>query len=226
LWSIPGMDVGEEETISYSVSKILDEYTSYVYWPLRQLNVLSPSAPENFMLVSFDMPRFSAGQTSTVKFAVQNPDTVSHKFTFSMDVLPGWEIEPALVEETIYAGEEKEFSVQVSVPSKIRAGRYMVRTVFGWDDTYIIKEYTASVQAFGIPTVVLYSLIVLTLIAVAYSYYSKVYRRHRVATKPKLEIIKRRISTRERAVEHEDVAIEKLREELQEELRRKLKRKA
>jgi hypothetical protein len=225
LWSIPGMEVGEEQTISYSVSKILDEYTSYVYWPLRQLNLVSPSTSENFKLVSFDLPRFTAGQTSIVKFVVENPDTTSHKFTFSMDVLPGWEIEPALVEETIYAREKKEFSVKMSVPSKAWAGRYMVRTVFGWDDTYIIKEYTANVQAFGIPTIVLYSLVVLTLIAVAYGYYSKVYKKHRVATRPKLETIKRRISTRERYAEDERAVIEELREELQEELRRKLKRR-
>ncbi len=195
LWSILGMEKGEEKTISYSVSKILDEFTQYVYWPLKQLNLVSASVPKNFRLVNFNMPRFYPGKTSTIYFIVQNPDTVPHNFTFSMEVPPSWRIEPSSIEETIEAGEERELHVQVSVPPEESAGKYMIRTVFGWDDNYIIKEYVADVLTFVEPMMV-YILIAICLIGTSYTVLKTTKRRrfkHRKKIETKWKLVKKKL---------------------------------
>jgi len=79
MWSITGMAAGDTRNISYSVAKVLEEYTPYIYWPLRQLDVISPTAPSTLKLTGFTLPYFTPGTSSAISFKVKNMDSVPQK---------------------------------------------------------------------------------------------------------------------------------------------------
>ena len=185
-WNILELAVGEEEIISYSVSKILAEFTQYIYWPLRQLNIISPAAPENFKLIDFNIPVLTPGYTSTLIFTIENPDTISHNFTFSMEVPLGWAIDPSLIEKAIASGEQRVFNVELAIPENAKTGRYIVRAIFGWDDNYVIKEYVADVRPPLLPVIFVYLFVAICLIAVVYSILKIIERRRRFMLRKKL----------------------------------------
>ncbi|MFH1622952.1 MAG: NEW3 domain-containing protein [Candidatus Aenigmatarchaeota archaeon] len=155
MWSITGMAAGETRTFSYSVSNVLDEFAPYIYWPLRQLNVIAATAPSTMKLTGFAVPYFTPGLSSDIRFKVRNTDAVPHDFTFGMELPAGWKMNPEGIKETLAAGEEKEFRVSVTPAADAKAGRHMVRAAFGWDDTHVIKEYVAETATAGLSLVLI-----------------------------------------------------------------------
>jgi len=155
LWSIPDMAAGTSKNISYSVPKILDEYTPYLYWPVRQLDVVSATAPSTMKITGFTVPYFTPGSASDVSFTVQNLDSASHNFTFSMELPDGWTMAPESAEKTLASGQEEQFRFEINAPAGTQAGNYMVRAVFGWDGTYVVKEYVAQTTAFEMSMVLI-----------------------------------------------------------------------
>jgi hypothetical protein len=170
MWSITGMAVGETRTLSYSVSKVLEEFTPYIYWPLRQLDVISPTAPSTLKLTGFTLPYFTLGTSSAISFKVKNMDSVPHNFTFSMELPEGWSMEPESVKETLSPGQEREFKLTITPAADAKAGRYMVRTAFGWDGTYVIKEYVADVTTFEMPLIIIAAIAAVFVIGAWYGY--------------------------------------------------------
>jgi hypothetical protein len=172
MWSITGMAVGDTRTISYSVQKVLDEFTPYIYWPLRQLNIISPVAPSSLKLTGFTLPYFTAGTSSAISFKVKNMDTAQHNFTLEMELPVGWKMEPEMIKETIGPGEEKEFKMIVTPAADATAGRYMARTAFGWDGTYVVREYVAEVSAFEAPWLIIGMAVSILAVGVYYYYHT------------------------------------------------------
>jgi len=230
LWSIADMLAGEDKTISYSVPKILDEFTQYVYWPLRQMNVLAPSL-KNFKIVSFEMPLFHPGETSTVHFVIKNLDVAPHNFTFSMEAASDWEVEPKMIKETILAEEEREFDISVAVPENAQVGNYMAKAVFGWDDGIVVKEYVALVQTPSINMIVIFLIGAACLTALGYEYYCmKVAKQRGFAKTEKLNAIKKALLIRIEKGKTQEIAeelseVEKLKGELKKGLDKDLEKR-
>jgi parallel beta-helix repeat protein len=217
MWSITGMAAGDTRTISYSMKKVLDEFTPYIYWPLRQLNVISPTAPSTMKLTGFALPYFTPGTASTLTFKVKNTDTVAHNFTFEMELPIGWKMQPESIKHPMGPGGEEEFKITVIPPMDAAVGRSMVRAAFGWDGTYVVKEYAAEVNVFVIP-LLLAAVLAMFVMGAVYGYHvkleSKAYRASDHAEK--LQAIKKAVSAEypQPAIKRPETAEETLKSEL------------
>jgi hypothetical protein len=225
MWSITGMAAGDTRNISYSVAKVLEEYTPYIYWPLRQLDVISPTAPSTLKLTGFTLPYFTPGTSSAISFKVKNMDTAQHNFTLEMELPVDWKMEPEMIKETIGPGGEREFKMIVTPAADAKAGRYMVRTAFGWDGTYVVREYVAEVSAFEAPWLIIGMAVSVLAVGVYYYYHTAARRgagaRDEYVLNEKLRSMKDAIAgarpmTPERArMESELLAVKKLKADIE-----------
>jgi len=133
-------------------------------------------------------------------------------------------MEPESVKETLSPGQEREFKVTITPAADAKAGRYMVRTAFGWDGTYVVKEYVAEVTAFEAPLILIVAAVSVFAAGVYYGYRLSAQGRARASDKfmlrEKLRRIKSSISTARPAIAEQEMlkselpALRKMRAEI------------
>jgi len=140
-WDI--LDVAEIETrfIAYSVPKILEEFTPYVYWTLDQATIASKKVPVGFRLLGVDIPKLYTGKINTITFKIKNTDTISHNFRYHAELPINWEIKSKPINYSLNAGEEKQYSFEIFIPAEEILGQYIIRSQFHWDDDVFIKDH-------------------------------------------------------------------------------------
>ena len=149
-WNLLNLLAGEKRTISYSVSKILEEFTKYIYWPLEQVNLITTKLSRGLMVVDVKIPAVYVGRTSQVAITIENLEPTSYKFNTTIELPIGWKIKPSYIEDTIGSGQRKILKFNVFVPSDAEPGTYILRLYLGWDGSEMIKEYPIMVNAFPI----------------------------------------------------------------------------
>jgi hypothetical protein len=181
---------GETRKIYYSVPKILPEFTPYIYWPLKELSLVTTKPISGLEIVDFKIPILYAGRSSIAVLTIKNLDSNPHEFGFKMRLPSGWETEPKNISETIKGGETRDFRFSIIVPEKTLSGYYVVRGEFLWDNTTIIKEYGVEVAPFNYLLVLIILIIIGFGLILVYLYRKRKERKEYVRN---LEIIKKKI---------------------------------
>jgi hypothetical protein len=176
LWRMLNLAPQESRNVSYSVNRILSEFTPYIYFPLKEVNLFR-AVPTNFSLVAFDIPPVFPGRTSVISFVIQNLDpTSSHRFNFELYIPSGWNITPKRIEEVIGPNTTREYKLLLYLPEDVETGNYILKALFKWDDNLVIKEYVVAVYP---PTVFpsLTVIIIVLAVCVVILYIRKIRRR-------------------------------------------------
>lgn len=144
-WNLFNFSAGETRNISYSVNKVLEDFSTYIYSPLEQANFINERIPRGIRIIRFYQPDLVPGETSTLEFELQNLENEDYNFTVSLTTPQGWKVNPNTSYVEMASGESKRVKFEISVPSDTKIGTYMLQLNFKWDSSESIKEFTASV---------------------------------------------------------------------------------
>ena len=148
-WRMFNLTEGDTRKIYYSTSNILEEFTPYIYWPLRELNLARTKPVSNLEIVDLKIPNLIAGRSSIATLTIRNLDNNTHAFGFDLKLPSDWKTEPKNITEVIKGMEKRDFMLSIIVPDKTSPGYYVARGEFLWDDGMIIKEYRVEVVSFN-----------------------------------------------------------------------------
>jgi len=154
-WDLLDLKPSEERKISYSVPKILEEFTRYIYWPLEQVNLITEKIPRVFGIVDVKIPICYSGRTSRLTLTVENPELVSYDFKIAIELPVEWKVEQEYIEGSVGPKERKVFTYDFLVPEKVAPGTYMLRTYLSWNGSEVIKEYSIMVRTLALPKIVI-----------------------------------------------------------------------
>lgn len=106
---------GEEDAkiIKYSVKKVLDDYSQYVYWNLEQMSVypyLAGALPFSFKSSASTLAK---DQFNSVAIEFANDGNSSFEATLSFGTPEGWVIVPKDVTRTVKPGESGRFPFEI-----------------------------------------------------------------------------------------------------------------
>lgn len=143
-WKFEDVKAGEKIEILYSIPRILPEFTKYIYWPTREVGASVQKLPR-FEIIKFNIPAFEPGKFSSLELVVKNPDKKPHRFVLNLELPEGWVLKPE-INETIAGESEARFLLQIYVPPQALSGSYLIKALFRWDNTLVVREYTFIVE--------------------------------------------------------------------------------
>jgi hypothetical protein len=193
-WEMIDLAAGETRKIYYSASKILEEFTQYIYWPLKELSLVKTKPISGLEIVDLKFPTLYAGRSSIATLTIRNLDNSSHRFGFELKVPNGWKTEPKNITAVIKSMETRDFKFSIIVPEKTIQGYYVVRGEFLWDDSTTLKEYGVRVAPFNYLLVgVLISIAAVVAVVIAYVYIKRREMERRTYAMKRLESVRKEI---------------------------------
>ncbi len=137
-WNLREMVINDTRKLSYITKGILDDFTGYVYFPLKELSLIETKLPTGLKVVDISLEPLFAGRSSIGKVTVENIGEDAKKLEFSMHLPPGWKILPEKIEASIGVHERREFKFSIVVPEDVSQGDYIGTSILVWgQDTYI-----------------------------------------------------------------------------------------
>jgi hypothetical protein len=135
----------ERREISYRVKKILDEYSPYVYWPVRQTNIYYTYAPPKIRVEKIDVPSFFPGEKSEVALTVSNMDVIPIDLSVKLEAPSGWAVEPERLTRSISPGIST-FLFSIKAPEDAPQGTYILSFLLSYAGEEIRIETTVIVE--------------------------------------------------------------------------------
>ncbi|MBI2543570.1 MAG: hypothetical protein HYW24_05300 [Candidatus Aenigmarchaeota archaeon] len=151
-WDIKEFAVNETKTLSYATKGILDEFTDYIYFPLKEMNIIETKLPTGLKLVDVSVGTMYAGKSTAGKIIVENIGDEEKKLEFSMQLPPSWRMVPERIEANVAAHERKEFKFSIVVPEDTSPGDYIATSIILWDTDTHIKEHVLQVASTSLVT--------------------------------------------------------------------------
>ena len=146
-WNLKDLVTNDTRTMKYLTKGILDEFTGYIYFPLKELIIVETKLPTGLKIADVSISPLFAGKASIGKITVENIGDVAKKLEFSMHLPSGWKTEPGKIEAAIAAHERKEFKFSIIVPEDASSGDYIGTTIIIWDGETHLKEVVLHVSA-------------------------------------------------------------------------------
>jgi hypothetical protein len=158
----------ESRTIDYKIPKILEEYTPYVYWPVKQITVIYRKGVPVLKVE----PRAEAlypGEWG--KFSLLITNTAVSPLNISAILTPphGWEIKPPEVKKILLPEKMEEFVYSILPPGDAVVGTYTILLELSYDGEVESIIVGIMVQEFvGIPSHLLFLLFLLLLLGISF----------------------------------------------------------
>ncbi len=168
-WIIEGLGPYETRSISYNTPKILDEYSPYVYWPLRQINVIYEAPPPDLIKISeISAPTLYPGRTEKVSINLMNLDRTPFDITARLETPANWKVTPDDIVTTLSPRGSSTLMFYITPPSYIEAGTYTISAEVLYDGRTLTKDATVIVQPAWAPPLryILLGLIIILIIAI------------------------------------------------------------
>ena len=135
----------EERVISYDVPKIPDEYSPYVYWPIKQVNIYYTYEAPKIKIEGIAIPLFSPGVAGEAKMDISNLDVNPVEISTSVEAPAGWRAVPQQILKSVSPGKD-EIKFSVTPPSNASVGTYILTFRVSYAAEDITMETTAVVQ--------------------------------------------------------------------------------
>ncbi|MBI3412664.1 MAG: hypothetical protein HY051_01110 [Candidatus Aenigmarchaeota archaeon] len=176
-WDVKDLKVKDNRKLIYATKGILDEFTPYIYLPLKELKITETMIPTGLKIVDIGVQPLFAGKSSIGRVTVENTGQAAKRFEFSMQLPSGWGAEPQKIEVTLQPRERKEFKFSVIVPANASPGDYIGTAIIYWGEDTHIKELVLRVESTETITlsIFIYGLLVLMIAVIAYM----IYQRHK-----------------------------------------------
>lgn len=167
-WIIEGLGPYETRSISYNAPKILDEYSPYVYWPLRQINVIYEAPPPDLIKISeISAPTLYPGQTEKVSINLMNLDKTPFDITARLETPANWKVTPDEIVTTLSPRGSSTLMFFITPPSYIEPGTYTISSKILYDGRMLTKDVTVIVQpAWAPPLGYLIGLIIIVVVII------------------------------------------------------------
>jgi NPCBM-associated, NEW3 domain of alpha-galactosidase len=125
-WALEDIDFYEIRTIDYVVHRVLEEYSAYVNWPLRQLNIfysITPPRPE-VEISNVETSTLYPGKRGNFSVTVSNTGRAPLNGILSVELLLGWGVGPENITLHLNPSEERVLSFTVYPPESATLGVY------------------------------------------------------------------------------------------------------
>lgn len=184
-WRMDEIDFFETRTLSYEVSQNLEEYSTFVNWPLRQINVLYDiSPPEEVVEISrVEVSTLLPGGSGNISVKLVNRAVVPIITNLTVELPSGWEIEPTVMSLDLAPESESILNFSVTAPVLATLGVYSATFRLRYNDKETSKDVSLFVgepssDEFPFEILVLGAVLVLTLIGI-YSLGRRIYKGRR-----------------------------------------------
>ncbi|MBI2034878.1 MAG: hypothetical protein HYT11_04065, partial [Candidatus Levybacteria bacterium] len=167
-WDLEDMIINDTRTMSYLTKGILGEFTGYIYFPLKELNIIETKLPTGLKFVGVTIEPLFKGKSSIGKVTVENIGDETKSLEFSMYLPSGWKMVPDKIATTVAAHERKEIKFSIVVPEDAAPGDYIGTHIILWDNDTHIKEVVLHIGA--VPSYLI-TLIFAGIIAIAVAYF-------------------------------------------------------
>ncbi len=145
-WVIEDLQPYETRTISYRVPVILDEYSAYVYWPVKQTSIIYEKPPELIEVSRISTPELFPGTTEEISIGLRNLDTKPVNLTAKLELPANWGITPDKIVTTIPPRDSSTLSFLVTPPSQAAAGTHTMTLRISYDGREFTVDSTAIVK--------------------------------------------------------------------------------
>ncbi len=194
LWRIRDADPFDVYVLDYEVKGIEDRYDPYVYWPIKQVNVLYEKlkALKKLRFRGITAAYAYPGEEFEVKFRVVNPSLEALNLTFTINIPENWEISPKSITKLLLPGYTEEVTFKITPAEDAEPGSYTVsiRAILGNEEishpmTVVILEKRNVLKKH-------YKKIILILGACLVAYLSLIaYRRRRIYRREIVDAVKK-----------------------------------
>ncbi|RMF90992.1 MAG: hypothetical protein D6733_02505 [Methanobacteriota archaeon] len=147
-WALEDLDFYETRTIDYEVPVALNEYTPYVNWPLRQLNIFyTITRPrEDVEISKAEASTLSPGESGTLSVTVSNKGAASVNTTLLVEPPTGWAVEPEKVIYVFAPSSKEVFNFTITPPEETTLGVYGATLRLSYQDTAVTKDLSLFVR--------------------------------------------------------------------------------
>ncbi len=196
-WSIGDIDFFETRTLTYESPITLQEYSPYVNWPIKQINILYDiTSPKDDLEISrAEIKTLSPGKKEKLKVTISNTGVIPVNFSISAAPPAGWKIDPEFIAERIAPSSETTIDFEVSAPDEAGFGIYTVAIRLSYNGRTLNKDVVIFVgePSFELPTWAIASLVLALLVGAGilarreYLKRREIYREEDISTIHKLE---------------------------------------
>jgi len=124
-WVLENLEPYETRTISYSIARILPDYTSYAYWPVKQLTVVYERPTEFFKVTDLVAPTLIVGENGVLRARLMNMNTTRMSITVRLSLPAGWASVPTELAAELDPRDAAEFTFSIRCPGEATPGLYL-----------------------------------------------------------------------------------------------------
>jgi|GEM_PF-3321760 len=152
-WRFEDLAPYETEMIYYEIPGVLKEYSLYVYWPVRQMNIFNyyestdDEPVEKIRITDISSPSFLPGKPGEVFFRVTNFDKDPVDINVNLELPAYWTAEPSEVTRSIPPRGTIMQSIQVTPHSSTSPGTYLTNIWVSYDDVEMMEGITLLVDS-------------------------------------------------------------------------------
>ncbi len=135
-WLLRKVEPYGEYTLRYEVNRIAKRYSTYIYWPFKQINLFYTR------LRAIDLLQFSGaaatyakpGEAAEVKFRLLNPSPEALKLRVKLAAPAGWEVSPKMANLMLLPSYSRELKFRITPPGDAVPGSYTLTAVISSDE--------------------------------------------------------------------------------------------
>jgi hypothetical protein len=144
-WNLKDLQINDNRTMSYLTKGILDEFSGYIYFPLKELHMIETRLPTGLKLMDIKIEPLFIGKASIGKITVENTGDEAKRLEFTMNLPSGWKVEPEKIDIVVDAREKKELKFSIIVPEDSLRGDYIGTAIIVWGEDTYLREFVLPV---------------------------------------------------------------------------------
>ena len=184
-WRMDDIDFFETRTLSYEVPRTLEEHSTFVDWPLKQINILYDISPptQEVEISHVEAETLYAGETGNITVTLVNQAVVPIVTSLSVDLPFGWEIIPSNITVDLAPESEETLTFTATAPGLATIGVYTATFKLSYNERRVTKDVSLFVGdtgsgGFPFAILILGAVLVLTLLAI-YGLIRRIYKGRR-----------------------------------------------
>ncbi|MEM4255271.1 MAG: hypothetical protein QXR53_02990 [Candidatus Norongarragalinales archaeon] len=124
-WTFSDILPQETDTISYQINTLLGEYSTYAYWPIKQVVIPDEVSFESLVrLVELHSPTFAPGEEKEVTARIYYTGLDPLPISASLSLPESFQVTPSAIERTLQPASFQNFVFKVKAPQE-KPGTYI-----------------------------------------------------------------------------------------------------
>lgn len=144
-WTVEDVAPNDTRTIFYRIPKVLEEYSPYVYWPIRQVTVIE-EVSEPLKITEIGSKPVVPGEYADISIQVLNQGVEAIDIKVTIEIPSEWDLTPSEITTSIQPGKTEKLVFQVKPPANATAGTQIVTLILSYDDDTIIREISLPIS--------------------------------------------------------------------------------